>query len=67
VVITHHGRLATVLRGEQARRFLDAVRSADSAGDMAARATYVWLIDRPSRVVARGEATLGLHRRSMLW
>lgn len=35
MVITHHGRLAALLRGERARRFLDAVRSADSAAAMA--------------------------------
>lgn len=28
-MITHHGRIATVLRGKRAGRFLDAVRGAD--------------------------------------
>lgn len=35
VVITHHGRLATVLRGERARRFLESVRGADRSASMA--------------------------------
>ncbi|CAN5775381.1 hypothetical protein BH20CHL5_BH20CHL5_02450 [soil metagenome] len=35
MAITHHGRLATVLRGERAQRFLASVREADTETSMA--------------------------------
>ncbi|MDQ3447679.1 MAG: hypothetical protein M3432_00680 [Chloroflexota bacterium] len=41
IVITHHGRVATVLRGDRARRFLDSVRETDpqAAMELMARVT----------------------------
>lgn len=38
VVITHHGRVATVLRGHRAEKFLEAVESGDRQ-QLMARAT----------------------------
>ena len=35
VVITHHGRVATILRGREASRFVERVASGDDQGVMA--------------------------------
>lgn len=35
MIITHHGRLATVLRGQRAQRFLASMREGDTETSMA--------------------------------
>ncbi len=57
-MITHHGRLATVLRGERAGRFLEAVRVADPEAAME-------LMARLTGNYRRGnERDAGLHPRN---
>lgn len=58
VAITHHGRMATLLRGERARRFLESIHDADPEAAMA-------LMARITGNYRRGnERTAQRHRRN---